>query len=106
MKLASISLLVAVPIAAYLSAQQPNPGTPPPVALFPIALINSVAPADNPMTEAKAKLGDTLFDDKRLSIDNSLACNTCHPPRTGFTTHTETSRGVGFQIGKRNAPSI
>jgi cytochrome c peroxidase len=106
MKLASIPLLIMVPLAAYLLAQQPNPSSPPPVALFPMALINSVAPADNPMTEAKAKLGDTLFDDKRLSIDNSLACNTCHPPRTGFTTHTETSRGVGFQIGKRNAPSI
>src|ERR1700688_4794718 len=32
--------------------------------------------------------------------------NTCHSPRNGFTTHTETSRGVGDQIGKRNAPSI
>ena len=47
-----------------------------------------------------------IFDEKRLSADNSVACNTCHSPRNGFTTHTETSRGVGDQIGKRNAPSI
>ena len=47
-----------------------------------------------------------IFDEKRVSADNSVACNTCHSPRNGFTTHTETSRGVGDQIGKRNAPSI
>jgi len=47
-----------------------------------------------------------IFDEKRVSSDNSVACNTCHSPRNGFTTHTETSRGVGDQIGKRNAPSI
>ena len=36
-----------------------------------------------------------------------VACNTCHSPRSnGFTTHTAASRGVGDQIGKRNAPSI
>jgi len=35
-----------------------------------------------------------------------VACNTCHSPRNGFTTHTAASRGVGDQIGKRNAPSI
>jgi hypothetical protein len=28
------------------------------------------------------------------------------PRRNGFTTHTETSRGVGDQLGKRNASSI
>ena len=58
------------------------------------------------MTDAKAKLGDMIFDDKRVSSDDSVACNTCHSPRNGFTTHTETSRGVGYQLGKRNAPSL
>jgi cytochrome c peroxidase len=47
-----------------------------------------------------------IFDEKRVSADNSIACNTCHSPRNGFTTHTATSRGVGDRIGKRNAPSI
>src|SRR6185369_3320382 len=63
-------------------------------------------PSDNPLTDAKAKLGDMIFDEKRLSSDNSVACNTCHSPNNGFTTHTAASRGVGDQIGKRNAPSI
>jgi cytochrome c peroxidase len=77
-----------------------------PVPLFSADVIKSFTPTDNPITDAKAKLGDMIFDEKRISIDNSVACNTCHSPRNGFTTHTESSRGVGDQIGKRNAPSI
>ena len=69
-------------------------------------MIKSFTPPDNPITDAKAKLGDLIFDEKRVSVDNSVACNTCHSPRNGFTTHTETSRGAYDQIGKRNAPSI
>jgi len=69
-------------------------------------MLRSFTPADNPITDAKAKLGDMIFDEKRISADNSVACNTCHSPRNGFTTHTPASRGVGDQIGKRNAPSI
>ncbi len=92
--------------ATLLYAQPPTPGARPPVALFSDATIKSFTPTDNPATDAKAKLGDKIFDEKRLSADNSVACNTCHSPRNGFTTHTETSRGVSDQLGKRNAPSI
>ena len=35
-------------------------------------------PADNPFSEAKRALGETLFNDPRLSIDGSLACASCH----------------------------
>jgi len=101
-------ILVPVVLAAAVSvpAQPPTPGAPPPVPLFSAGVIKSFTPADNPITDAKAKLGDMIFDEKRVSADNSVACNTCHSPRNGFTTHTETSRGVGDQLGKRNAPSI
>jgi cytochrome c peroxidase len=91
-----LTLAVAVP------AQQPTT----PVPLFSADVIKSFTPADNPITDAKAKLGDMIFDEKRVSVDNSVACNTCHSPRNGFTTHTATSRGAGDQLGKRNAPSI
>ena len=97
----AISLLVFLAAAVSVPAQ-----TPPPVPLFSADVIQSFTPPDNPITDAKAKLGDMIFDEKRLSADDSVACNTCHSPRNGFTTHTEASRGVGDQIGKRNAPSI
>jgi cytochrome c peroxidase len=98
--------LLFLTAAAYLAAQPPTPGAPPPVPLFSDEVIKSFTPADNPISDAKAKLGDMIFDEKRVSTDGSVACNTCHSPRNGFTTHTEASRGVGDQIGKRNAPSI
>ncbi|HTP44679.1 MAG TPA: cytochrome c peroxidase [Candidatus Acidoferrum sp.] len=97
---------MALAVVASLSAQPPTPGAPAPVPLFSAATVRSFTPADNPVTDAKAKLGDMIFDEKRVSADNSIACNTCHSPRNGFTTHTATSRGVGDQLGKRNAPSI
>jgi cytochrome c peroxidase len=97
---------VAVAVGVSLSAQPLSPGPSRPVPLFSAGVISSFTPADNPITDAKAKLGDMIFDEKRVSADNSIACNTCHAPRNGFTTHTETSRGIGDQIGKRNAPSI
>jgi cytochrome c peroxidase len=96
-------LYIAAPL---VDAQPPTPGAPPPVALFSPEVIKSFTPADSSITDAKAKLGDMIFDEKRVSADDSVACNTCHSPRNGFTTHTEASRGVGDQLGKRNAPSI
>jgi len=102
----SICVLILIALGASLPAQPPTPGAPAPIALFSSEAIQSFTPPENPITDAKAKLGDMIFDEKRLSSDNSIACNTCHSPRNGFTTHTETSRGVGDQIGKRNAPSI
>ncbi len=95
----AIPVLIFLATAAFAPAQPPAP-------LFSAETIKSFTPPDNPITDAKAKLGDMIFDEKRISADNSVACNTCHSPRNGFTTHTETSRGVGDQLGKRNAPSI
>jgi cytochrome c peroxidase len=97
---------IALVVAIAVPAQPPTPGAPPPVTLFSEDVIKSFTPADNPITDAKAKLGDMIFDEKQVSADGSVACNTCHSPRNGFTTHTPTSRGVDDQIGKRNAPSI
>ena len=106
MNRSTIRVLVFLATAASMPAQQPPPGAAPPVPLFSAEVIQSFTPADNPITDAKAKLGDMIFDEKRVSADNSVACNTCHSPRNGFTSHTAASRGVGDQIGKRNAPSI
>lgn len=63
-------------------------------------------PADRVPTAEQAKLGDKLFDDKRLSSDGTVACNTCHDPKRGFVDHLPTSEGVGKQRGQRNAPTI
>ena len=50
-----------------------------------------------------------MFDDKRLSGDDSVACKTCHEPTKGFTDHrgnSATSAGVQDKHGQRNAPTV
>jgi cytochrome c peroxidase len=101
----SIPIPILLAAVVSLSAQPPTPGAAP-VPVLPAGVIKSFTPADNPITDAKAKLGEMIFDEKRVSVDNSVACNSCHWPRKGFTAPTGASRGVRHQVGKRNAPSI
>jgi cytochrome c peroxidase len=60
-------------------------------------------PRDNPLTVEGVSLGSQLFFDRRLSADNSQACARCHHPREGFAEHRRFSRGIGGEIGTRNA---
>jgi cytochrome c peroxidase len=72
-----------------------------PVGLPPVPI-----PEDNPMTEAKVELGKLLYFDKRLSIDGTISCATCHDPTKGWAERTPTSTGVDDQVGGRNAPTV
>ena len=49
--------------------------------------------ADDQVTDAGATLGRVLFFDRRLSINDSLACASCHLPRFGFTDTARFSLG-------------
>ena len=62
-------------------------------------------PPDNPMTPGKIELGRTLFFDKRLSNDNTIACASCHIPALAFTDGQPVSAGVRRQQGGRSAPT-
>lgn len=42
-------------------------------------------PTNNPITDKGATLGRVLFYDKQLSINNSVACGSCHVQALGFT---------------------
>ena len=63
-------------------------------------------PADNPMTVASVRLGEALFFDKRLSVDSSVSCASCHAPHRAFSDTVAFSRGVRGQFGLRNAPTL
>lgn len=69
-------------------------------------LIQLMTPKDNPSTPEKIELGKLLFNDKRLSADNSTSCATCHDVDKGFTDRLPTSKGLRDQVGKRNAPTV
>ena len=65
-----------------------------------------LAPPDNPVTPAKAALGRRLFDDPRLSVDQSRACSDCHQAERAFSDGKRVAVGVRDQEGTRNAPAI
>ncbi|GLQ21010.1 cytochrome c peroxidase [Algimonas porphyrae] len=54
------------------------------------ALVNG-----NPVTDKGATLGRVLFYDRNLSIDNSIACASCHVQANGFSDLATVSNGVG-----------
>lgn len=53
---------------------------------------------ENPVTPAKAELGRQLFEDTRLSGDESLSCESCHPAEMGY------AEGVPFSAGAEGKP--
>jgi cytochrome c peroxidase len=57
-------------------------------------------------TKETIALGEKLFNDKRLSADDSVACATCHDPKKGFTDALPVSEGIKKQKGTRNAPTV
>ena len=62
-----------------------------------------VVPADNPMSQAKVELGRHLFYDKRLSLDQTQACASCHLQERAFTDGLAVATGITGQTGSRSA---
>jgi cytochrome c peroxidase len=69
-------------------------------------MTRAVIPADNPQTPEKISLGQKLFFDRRLSVNGTVSCSTCHDPALAFTDRKPTSVGVQGRLGQRNAPTI
>ena len=63
-------------------------------------------PEGNELTKERWELGKRLFYEKRLSIDKSLSCGSCHKPSLAFADDRDFSPGVFNRAGTRNAPSL
>ena len=63
-------------------------------------------PETNPLTPEKVELGKRLFFDKRLSLDNSVACATCHDPKLAYTDTRKVAVGIAGRVGDRRSPRI
>ncbi|TCJ13288.1 cytochrome-c peroxidase [Flaviaesturariibacter flavus] len=58
---------------------------------------------NNPISNAKATLGRVLFYDKDLSIDNTVACASCHKQQFAFSDTAFVSAGVaGGSTGRHS----
>jgi cytochrome c peroxidase len=63
-------------------------------------------PADNPLTRQGVELGRRLFQDTRLSVNNSQSCASCHAPDRAFTDGRALSAGAEGKTGARHAPAL
>lgn len=58
------------------------------------------------MITTKVDLGQKLFFDPILSLDQSISCASCHNPDFAFADNKPFSIGVNDSIGIRNTPSV
>src|SRR3989442_1277155 len=68
----------------------------------------SAVPAGAEPTPEKVALGDKLFNDKRVPVNDRVACATCHDPAKGFVDHKPLAEGVAApaQRTQRNSPTV
>lgn len=63
-------------------------------------------PAGNPTTDAGATLGRVLFYDRRLSINDGIACASCHHQEHGFSDPAERSTGFSGGLTARHSMGL
>ncbi|WP_246839056.1 cytochrome-c peroxidase [Leptospira wolffii] len=70
--------------------------------------IPNKVPGSNSDTPELVSLGRKLYNDNRLSLDNSISCNSCHPVSNGQvgTDNATLSIGVRGKRTQRNTPSV
>jgi cytochrome c peroxidase len=64
------------------------------------------SPASNPITNDGATLGRVLFYDKSLSINNTIACASCHHQDKAFVDGVAFSKGFAGGLTRRNSMAL
>jgi len=72
----------------------------------PLIIEQDNTPAGNPVTDWGATLGRVLFYDKILSINNSVACASCHKQNLSFADDKSFSVGFAGANTLRNSMSL
>lgn len=98
----SVENALRLPVISYNYA---NPILPPAFAVPPITVQDNT-PVDNPTTDAGATLGRTLFYDKRLSANRTIACASCHQQAHGFSDTNKFSAGFNGGHTARNSMGL
>lgn len=99
---ATDTFAVSVPAPSAKAVPLPVGTTPFPLEI-PARFPQVELPADNPLSVEGVELGRRLFQEKRLSINNSVSCASCHQEATGFSDARRFSLGAEGQVGKRRS---
>jgi cytochrome c peroxidase len=96
-------------VTAILVVALPAAGAPPtlPPGVSAVLYELAVPPGTEPTPE-KVALGDKLFNEKRLSANDAVACATCHEPGKGFVDQKPLPDGVAApkERPQRNSPTV
>jgi cytochrome c peroxidase len=102
-----LAALAAAALTAHAGATEPGDASPPPLPLGVSAELYRIAvPRGREPKPDQVALGEKLFNDVRLSADDTVSCSTCHDPARGFVDHKVTSEGIGKQRNARNSPTV
>lgn len=73
-----------------------------------LAVLPERMPGAEKDTPQRVKLGEKLFHEKRLSVNNQQSCNSCHRVDAGLggVDNDPTSAGTFSKRGDRNAPTV
>lgn len=66
----------------------------------PNYILKDNTPPNNAITDKGATLGRVLFYDKKLSVNNTIACASCHKQQFAFTDTASASVGVNGTTGR------
>jgi cytochrome c peroxidase len=99
---ATDTFALSVPAAAVEAVPLPAGTTPFPLEI-PARFPQVELPADNPLSVEGVELGRRLFEEKRLSINHSVSCASCHQEATGFSDARRFSLGAEGRVGKRRS---
>jgi cytochrome c peroxidase len=106
------ALLLSVLALPFMAVQADKEASRPKAPVDP-AMLQSFAPLPpvvespaNPITAEKVSLGRMLYFDPRLSRNQQISCNTCHPLNRYGVDGERVSTGFKGQHGTRNAPSV
>ena len=102
-------VLIAVLLLGALAAgvrSEPSSPADTYVWRLPRGVPHPKVPADNPMSEAKVRLGRRLFYDTRLSGNGTFACASCHQQKRAFTDGRAHALGSTGQPHPRSAMSL
>jgi cytochrome c peroxidase len=106
MRYPAIALLVSVSACRAAANAGEGPRIEPTQLEVFAPLPAAMEAADNPATPAKVALGRMLYHDARLSLDQSVSCNSCHALDAYGVDHRSVSPGVKGQLGNRNSPTV
>ena len=98
----TLSTAVNLPVSPY---DYDNPTLPANFAVPPISNQDNM-PGTNVTSDAGAKLGRILFYDKRLSLNQTVSCSSCHQQAHGFSDPGKFSTGFEGGLTGRNSMGL